>query len=313
MDGLTQEGAAYSGFTNGGASNGEWRIHARNDERESPFSESPFPESFDNGQADPRAVWAAQLARTIEAEIIPRLMLAHRAVSPDLLVDEALAGQRGPKEVAEFCALVLNRDLRDAAAFVEDLLERGLSLSSIYLDLLAPTARRMGELWEADLCDFTEVTVGLGRLHQLLHELSPIFRAEGRNWGNGRRALLVPVPGEQHTLGLFMVAEFFRRDGWEVWGEPAASRSALADMVRAEWFDLVGLSAGTDCQLDLVASAILAVRRASRNRSIGVLVGGPVFIAHPEYVVQVGADAMATDAHEAVIKAQDVVALQERR
>ena len=33
----------------------------------------------------------------------------------------------------------------------------------------------------------------------------------------GRRALLVSVPGEQHSFGVTMVAEFFRRAGWDAW------------------------------------------------------------------------------------------------
>ena len=55
---------------------------------------------------------------------------------------------------------------------------RGASVETLYLDLLAPTARHLGDLWDADVCDFTEVTVGLGRLQQVLHELSPAFQSE---------------------------------------------------------------------------------------------------------------------------------------
>ena len=33
---------------------------------------------------------------------------------------------------------------------------------------------------------------------------------------DGRRILLTAVPGEQHSFGLYMVAEFFRRAGWDV-------------------------------------------------------------------------------------------------
>ena len=39
--------------------------------------------------------------------------------------------------------------------------------------------------------------------------------------------MLVPLPGSQHTLGLFIVSEFFRRGGWKVWGELAASEGEI--------------------------------------------------------------------------------------
>jgi methanogenic corrinoid protein MtbC1 len=45
------------------------------------------------------------------------------------------------------------------------------------------------------------------------------------------------------------------------------------------------------------------------NRSIGVLVGGQVFIDHPELVALIGADATATDGKQAVTRAEDMLAL----
>ena len=65
-----------------------------------------------------------------------------------------------------------------ARTYVEALRAQGVSLESLYLDLLAGAARRLGEWWASDLCDFADVTVGVGRLQQILRELSPEFRAE---------------------------------------------------------------------------------------------------------------------------------------
>ena len=79
-------------------------------------------------------------------------------------------------------------------------------------------------MWDADLCDFTQVTIGLWRLQQLMYELSPAFQDDAQRGVQIHRAMLVlvpvpvpvPVPGSQHTLGLLRVAEFFRRAGWGV-------------------------------------------------------------------------------------------------
>lgn len=121
--------------------------------------------------------------------------------------------------------------------------------------------------------------------------------------------LLAPAPGEQHTFGLSMVAEFFRRAGWDVWSGPVASRQELVGMVRAAWFAVVGLSVSSERKLDEVATAIRAIRRASRNRSIGVMVGGPMFLEHPDWVARVGADATAVDGRQAIRQAHDLLAL----
>jgi len=58
------------------------------------------------------------------------------------------------------------------------------------------------------------------------------------------------------------------------------------------------------------------VRDASCNPAIGVMVGGPVFLQHPELVQRVGADASAVDATTAVLLAQrllDLAANHSRR
>ena len=88
----------------------------------------------------------------------------------------------GPDEVSAFAAIALNSDAVVATAHVETLRAKGLGLECIYLELLAPAARHLGELWEADLCDFTQVTLGLWRLQQVMYDLSPAFQNGAWSW-----------------------------------------------------------------------------------------------------------------------------------
>lgn len=254
------------------------------------------------------------LIQAIDNEIIPRLVLARRAGRETMRMPAADIATPKAVEVEELAGLVLTSDTAVARSFVEQMHDRGTPVETLYLDLLAPTARRLGELWCEDSCDFTDVTVGLGRLQEVLHELSPLFRAEVEPHERGRRVLLVPVPGEQHSFGLHMVAEFFRRTGWDVWsGSQIASGADLVQLVRSEWFAVVGLSLACETRIDALATGIRALRRASRNRAIGVLVGGPLFIDHPELVARVGADATAIDGGQAPMQAQNLLALLARR
>ncbi len=254
---------------------------------------------------------STHLLQTIESEIIPRLVLSRRAVGNAPAAVTGLAWAPDESMVAELADLVVAQDVGAAATRIEALRGRGIPIETLYLELLAPTARYLGELWEADLCDFTAVTLGCSRLQQLLHELSPAFFREIEHHEHRRRVLLSPVPGEQHTFGLYMVAEFFRRAGWDVWSGCMPARE-LAELVSKEPFTLVGFSLSADSRLDALASSIRAVRRASCNRGIGVLVGGPVFVGHPELVSLVGADATALDGRQATQQAQNTLALLSR-
>jgi methanogenic corrinoid protein MtbC1 len=84
-------------------------------------------------------------------------------------------------------------------------------------------------------------------------------------------------------------------------------------MVRHNWYGLIGFSMACETELDELAACIRGVRRASRNPNIGVMVGGPIFLEHPEFVALVGADATARDGRQAVLQAQGLLALLANR
>jgi methanogenic corrinoid protein MtbC1 len=249
----------------------------------------------------------AGLVRTIEREVIPRLVLAHRTTEAPPLLARVRDGTLGDEQVAEFCALVIDSDLDVLLPYLQRTRERGVPLERIYLELLAPVARRLGDMWQADECDFATVTLGLWRLHQVLHELSPSFQFDSDPLADGKRALLAATPGEQHTFGLFMVAEFFRRAGWDVIDGPAFSARELAAAVRHEWFSIAGFSLSREASVGQLTSLIRDVRQASRNRGIGIIVGGVVFAEYPALIAQVGADASASDGREAVRLAETML------
>jgi methanogenic corrinoid protein MtbC1 len=252
------------------------------------------------------------LIRAVEAEVLPRLFLARRAA---LAVPANKPGaDLTPSDVNELVDLVLFQEASAAHAYVESLLAHRVTPSAVYLDLLTPAARKLGAMWDEDRCDFTQVTVGLMRLQQVMRAISPTFLEAAPRAPRTASVLLVPAPGEQHTFGLVMVAEFFHRAGWLVAGGPdsGGSRSGGIDpvaMVRATSFAMIGISIGSHTRLDAVARQIRAVRRASRNRAIGVMIGGPLLIDHPEIASVVGADTTAADGAQAVAQAEALLEL----
>jgi MerR family transcriptional regulator, light-induced transcriptional regulator len=248
-----------------------------------------------------------ELERIIRGDIIPRLMLARRQ-PPTAAVSAADPGATAQRErIEELAKAILTRSEDFAFAYVESIRSQGTSIERLYLDLITPVARHLGDLWFADICSFTDVTVGLWRLQHIVQQLSPIFQQGSAGRPQPHQALLVPLPGEQHTFGLYLVSEFFRRAGWGVWSMPLPTPDDLVAAARSEWFTLVGLSLSCESRLEELATNIRNIRRASCNRSVAVMVGGATFIDHPELVVQVGADLMAVDGGQAPAKAQEFV------
>jgi methanogenic corrinoid protein MtbC1 len=268
-------------------------------------SRAPPPTS--PARAERRRV--ALLARTLEMEVIPRLVLARREANTPAYIDSPAASMPREEDVSILAGLTMQGDLSGALAYVGGLAARGMKLERIYLDLLAPVARRLGEFWEQDRCDFTAVTIGLCCLQQVVLENSAAFQPRLGRADADRRVLLAPVPGEQHSFGLLMVGEFFRRQGWEVVSGTGGTAKELAAMVRRQWFAAIGLSVAGEERLETLAGTIRDVRRASRNPQIGVLVGGRVFNERPELAALVGADATAADGQQAALKAETLLAL----
>lgn len=249
---------------------------------------------------------SAGLLRTIEGEIIPRLMLAHASGPGRATPRPELPRQADINRLTE---LALSDDANAALEFVRGLIAGGLSLEACYLELLAPAARGAGSAWEEDRCSFTDVTIGLWRLQAVMHELRGAGSPPRRGLDAPRRVLLRLTPGEQHGFGLSIVAEFFRRAGWTVHDEVSEAGTDPVDNVRDQWFDIAGLSLSAERHLDTLARTIHAIRRVSRNRHIGILVGGPMFTQNPDWVARVGADAAAHDAQHAVRQAQAMAGL----
>jgi len=251
----------------------------------------------------------AILTRTVELDVIPQLLKAHAAPIVPVAVSLVVTADH----VTDLVGMVLERGEPAAIAFIEAMHDQGAAPESLYLDLLAPAARRLGEMWENDVCDFTEVTIGLWRLQNAMRELSPSFLRFSDVPTDGPRVLLVPLPGELHSFGLSMVYELFRRAGWNAWSGPVEGSADLRAMVRREWVEIVGFSLVCDDKLDVVRAEIRSVRRASQNPGVGILVGGPGFTANPLLAAQVGADGTAIDGRQAVLQAQALVDLAFKR
>jgi methanogenic corrinoid protein MtbC1 len=255
-------------------------------------------------ETTPRARRIALLNNVVLTEILPRLALSRRAA------DTTTPRTSIYIDTGEFVRLLLGQDAGESYAFVDSLLARGATPEALYTGILPDAARWLGLMWEEDRCDFTQVTIALGRLQHAARMLSPRFQETAVNRTGSYTLLLLPAAGEQHTFGLLILAEFFQRAGWRVAGGPRTSGVDVAELVRDDWFDVAGFSIGSESLLDGLNTTIRRVRRASRNRGIRVMAGGPLFQQRPDLAGRAGADAVATDAAGAVRLANDLLTMR---
>lgn len=241
----------------------------------------------------PRA--PAEVLTVIEAEIIPRLRLAHR---DDVLSRPVCSESRQPPtetEITEFARIATCHDLGSALSFVESMCRQGLSLEVVLLELVAGAARLLGEHWKQDLRTFNEVSAGLGTLQQVVHILGPSFAPALPDRG---LVVLMAAPGEQHTLGLFLVGEFIRRAGWGVHIDPSMSETAVCNLLQEKQVVMLGISLSTVALTGAVERLVASARKASRNPGLLVMLGGSADLA--ALAASTGAYLAANDPREAV-------------
>lgn len=273
---------------------------------------------------------ASDLVQAIEGEIIPRLLLAHR-ISLDKAGDSNTVGQPRPvdavawpqkvegafvpgergetvplsatrSDVVAFAELLITFEPRIAKQFIQTQLSQGYAMSDLMLDLCAPAARELGDMWKRDVCSFCDVTIGLSTLEQVvLHfsEMGGELRGAD-DWA--RCALLTPMPGNQHVFGLLIVKELFRQAGWTVQGTAKPDSASILDAVRKRRFSVLGLSVGSVDDLQACQTLVKACRAESLNPKLLIMVGGHAIQEANMSTRLLDADLIARDGREGLLQ-----------
>lgn len=248
------------------------------------------------------------LRSTIVLEIIPRLMLLNGICSTTRQCDAKGECLVRVSDIEKLTELLLAGEDAGVSELVNAVMNGGVSQSSILLDLFAPAARRLGELWETDTHTFAEVTFAMGGLQESIRRLqSEWLRLGSASHTPGHSIMLAPGSGEQHWFAIQVLDNFFSRAGWRVVAYPSFDSRFIGKSLAAQHIDILGLSISREALLDQLSSDIDNFRAKSRNKSLRVLVGGRVFTGRHDLAKSVGADGSADDATAAVVLANQFV------
>jgi methanogenic corrinoid protein MtbC1 len=303
--GRTRSGSA-------GRNAGMYRNAARAQFDDFAFRNRPQAEDvkMDSDRARQRDLTRAALEQTIENEAIPRLLKARKDLEHPSVQSWDEESTIDPKVIEILVRLIRTKDISAALSFLEEVQQNGIAIETIWLDVLGPCAARFGEMWEMDEMDFVEVTLCTWRLHEILRSTTALGVDIMETRAPKLRILMATLPNEHHSFGLAVTEAMFRRNGWHVWSWPGASTLELARLVKNEWFAIIGLSLSATDRLTELGSTIHALRKASQNRAVNVVVGGPIFVKNPEYAAQVGANAAAINGRHAIHQAHNLLVRQ---
>jgi methanogenic corrinoid protein MtbC1 len=236
----------------------------------------------------------------VESQIIPGLLNSERIRRPHLSLVSSSHAKPSQQEIEVFIDLCVSESSKDAQSFVDDFLDAGLSTEDVFLNLIAPAARNLGSEWDDDRMDFSQVNLGLVRLHSIANEIRFTSKSDQFAKAKARRVMIASAPGSMHMLGTTIVADFFRKEDWQVVVAISSSANELVQTVSNEWFDALGLSLSIDQQLTGLADLIDQFKNLSLNPRMVVMLGGPIFSAKKLDANDFGANGICDNAKHAV-------------
>lgn len=169
-----------------------------------------------------------------------------------------------------------------------------IPLIDIYQELLGPAMAMIGTWWTVDAIDEAQEHMATEITHRMMARTSQIAGPRRRN---GRVAVLGCAPDCWHVIGLRMISDYLRLQGWRTLflGPNVPERSFLST-VNQHQPSLVLLSVnspeGQDSTLRLIKS--LAVNRTKRFE-YKVIVGGAQVNQNPSLFIDAGADSVSSD------------------
>jgi len=256
--------------------------------------------------------WKGAVAERLpgaEAEAIHRVYDWMIEIHP-AIVQEAKEGPVDPAPDAgpllePFVLALVTGDRVGSEAIATQALGAEGALETLYLDLLDPALRRIGNLWEAGRITTAQEHMASALATRLMAQAFARLDYGARP---GRRALVAASPNEHHQIGAWMLSDLLEVRGWNTRFMGADTpQEALLDAVRAFRPHLVALSVTMAFNLRRTAELIQAVRGLDLAPAPRILVGGQIFQWEPGLAESLGADGGASDARSGCLMAESWV------
>lgn len=173
----------------------------------------------------------------------------------------------------------------------------GMTTERLFLECFTPLQRESGRLWQYGRMSVEEEHRRSAIVNALIHQTA----LPDRTAPAAGSVLLLCAPGEQHDIGLKMIAQLARLDGWDV-VLPGRAQTAeqIYVMVLDRRPDVLVLSASLTASVCALVPLIARVKSDPRCAGTAIVVGGAPFVRFPQLARIVGADATAPDAAAAM-------------
>ena len=199
-----------------------------------------------------------------------------------------------------FVALITRDGPQKTEQYIAELLNLGMGIDLIVLELIPRIARKLGNQWASDNLSFAEVTIATGRLQKLIYSLDHLYQETRTSLTTPHSILVTASPGSYHTLGPLILSNYFTWAGWSVLSESAPSERFIETTVTSKSLTAIAVSIADYDQLDRLPKLIQSIRSKSLNPAIIVLTGGSLYNADAMSFGHIKADIKSSTPEEAL-------------
>jgi MerR family transcriptional regulator, light-induced transcriptional regulator len=211
-----------------------------------------------------------------------------------------LAWQTIEDRADDFVALITRDGPQKTEQYIAELLNLGMGVDSIVLELIPRIARKLGDQWVSDSLSFTEVTIATGRLQKLIYSLDHLFQETRTHAATAHSIFVSASPGSHHTLGPLILSNYFTWAGWNVHNESTPTQEGIQARVANQKLTAIAISVADYDQLDQLPKLIQSIRNKSLNPEIIVLTGGSLYNSDAMSFGHIKADIKSNTPEEAL-------------
>lgn len=229
---------------------------------------------------------------------------------PDETSADLDAGTSMSPDARSFLRFILAGDVAKGRAIIDKALAAGTPVSGIYAGIFRPVLAETGKLWQQNRVTIAEEHFVTGAIRRIMEQVHDQIAGTGRIPRKRRKSVVAACVGnELHEIGIRMVADIFELDGWTVYttGANTPVKSILA-AVKDRKADVVALSITMPSNLSGLQYLVRSLRAEAETARVKIIVGGSPFAILPDLWHQVGADAVAATAEDAVTIANRLTA-----
>lgn len=226
--------------------------------------------------------WLDDTLRELDEKVTNQATSLWRNVAP-----------RGGKAVIEWTAADLVADLLDAvltgnyaralAICYRALARPDIGTRRIYILLMLPVIRKVGQAWADDTASFEQTSLAFSLLHRLLDRLVQATAQASGEAGTridlsliaAEQPIMVAVaPGDSHSFGAMILTQELRLRGWAVTFFDHRQTDAAIATLSQQAFDTLAISVSCDESLAGLADFVTTCRMANRAPKLEILIGG---------------------------------------